>query len=1530
MDKAAFTKNILRISGIVIATPVILFFILAILVYLPPIQDWLNKKVTNELSQKSNTRISIESIRLSFPLDLSLNNMQAVRGNDTLLDVRTFRLGVEILPLFAQKINIDELTLQNARINSLDFISNIQVKGSIGLLDMDIPANYTLRNSTAEVNGLSLKNSHLSILLSDTARQDTAKKEETSIAPSILVHRIAVANTSIALRMPNDSMRISATLGTGELEQLLADTKQQKYSLQKMSVKKSQARYDIPYQRHTQGIFDYNHIGLSNIFIQAQNMDYTQGKLDATITHLSFAEQCGLELKDLACHIVYDSTRLSIPYIHINTPYSGFHMKADFPLKALQEGTQVQMDISANGNIGKKDVLIATGKSIKQYLPFFPEEGVTLKAHVTGNADKLLIKDFQAQSGKTMKFALNGKINRLLSEKDRKISTRYKLHLGNTRYFRRLMPQDIHIPSHFLMQGNIGMDGDRISTQSAIHSGKGVFVSKGHIDIRNITYNLLLTAKKFPLQTFLPKMPFSPLTASAQLKGRGFDPMSKNTLLESSVTIRQLQYGNIPLDSIRLTAHLKKTLLEGSLTSENKMLSANTHFKASLDKKLIKATMKGTVGQLAFEHLTEGKDSTHLMMDLKLLGYAKLNAETTGLMGLVENLNIIMPNAGIPADSIGFRLGTSQDSTFAYVRSGDFLARLHSKKKLGEITTSISHFLSHTIEQIKTAKIDHPELKRDMPGLSLSLKAGQRNPLFQYLRMHGYSFQKAALDLSAYPENGLQGNMEVTNFKTGDLLLDKTIARIAQDSTSLRLNCSVENKSKKNPNKFTADINGELLTDGFYVSTSFKDNKDKQGMDFGLKGIFSPDQSLTLRVVPENSIIAYRRFTVNKDNFLTINANRQVFANIDLLADDNTGLQIHADQKDSINDITVSLSHINIAELCSVLPYLPRMGGYLGGDIHILRQKEYMAMSGNIGLERFKYDAFDMGNFEAEFSCLPKSANEYYLNTLIQNEGKEVATINGTYTEKNSGIINATVLMQRFPCRLLNAFLPADGTLALDGYSNGELSIDGPTDQLTFNGNLIPDSLIVFSPLYGINMSMENKPVSIHNSQLHLDKQIFHSQGNKNPLTIDGYVDFSNLEKIILNLTAQAKNFQIVNAERTKSNVLYGKVYTNINAKIKGTTSFMFINGDLDILKNTNMTYVMKEGMITESDWLNGLVEFVDFSDTTTVEESEPVTGNMMMSLNIKIAETAKMHCELGNNGSNYVDCRGGGNLTMKYLPSGDISLLGTLKLSEGEMKYELPFIPLKTFKLKDDNHITFTGSPYNPSLHIKAMETTRASVNDGGNSTRMVTFNVGVAISQTLENMGLQFLIEAPEDMNIQNELASMSDEGRGKLAVSLLATGMYLSSTNKSSFKANNALNTFLQSEIQTLAGNALKTIDLSIGMEGSTTSDGNAQTDYSFQFAKHLWNDRVTFIIGGKVSAGAKESNENQSFIDNISLEYRLDKNATRHIRLFYDHDSQDPLEGTHYSAGAGFVWRSKANTFGELFIKPRKKETAPVTQ
>lgn len=105
---------------------------------------------------------------------------------------------------------------------------------------------------------------------------------------------------------------------------------------------------------------------------------------------------------------------------------------------------------------------------------------------------------------------------------------------------------------------------------------------------------------------------------------------------------------------------------------------------------------------------------------------------------------------------------------------------------------------------------------------------------------------------------------------------------------------------------------------------------------------------------------------------------------------------------------------------------------------------------------------------------------------------------------------------------------------------------------------------------------------------------------------------------------------------------------------------------------------------------------------------------------------------------------------------------------------------------------------------------------------------------------MGLEFTIEAPEDLNIQNQLATMSTEQRGKTAVTMMATGMYMTDETMlsgSGFQANNALNAFLQSEIQNIAGSALKTIDINLGVESGTSDMGTSTTDYSFQFAKRF---------------------------------------------------------------------------------------------
>ena len=237
-------------------------------------------------------------------------------------------------------------------------------------------------------------------------------------------------------------------------------------------------------------------------------------------------------------------------------------------------------------------------------------------------------------------------------------------------------------------------------------------------------------------------------------------------------------------------------------------------------------------------------------------------------------------------------------------------------------------------------------------------------------------------------------------------------------------------------------------------------------------------------------------------------------------------------------------------------------------------------------------------------------------------------------------------------------------------------------------------------------------------------------------------------------------------------------------------------------------------------------------------------------------------------------------------------------------MKYALPVIPLRTFNIQRGSYIEFVGDVMDPRLNITAMESLRANVADGTTSGKIVTFNCGVNITETLSKPQIQFIIEAPEDMQVQNELNTKSIEERGKLAVSMLASGMYLDeSTATANSAMNGALASFMQSEINNITGNALRSmgLDLSANMESATDATGALHTDYTFKFSKRLWNNRLRIIMGGRVSTGSSVEQSNGAFFDNFS----------------YERDSYDWLEGNVSEYGAGFMWRRKLSRLIDIF-------------
>ena len=314
--------------------------------------------------------------------------------------------------------------------------------------------------------------------------------------------------------------------------------------------------------------------------------------------------------------------------------------------------------------------------------------------------------------------------------------------------------------------------------------------------------------------------------------------------------------------------------------------------------------------------------------------------------------------------------------------------------------------------------------------------------------------------------------------------------------------------------------------------------------------------------------------------------------------------------------------------------------------------------------------------------------------------------------------------------------------------------------------------------------------------------------------------------------------------------------------------------------------------------------------------------------MNVNIAETAQIHCFLSDNGKDFIDLQGGGEMTMTYDLQNDMQLWGRYTINKGTMRYSLMAIPLNDFHIEQGSYVEFQGNMMNPRLSINASERVRSTVTENS-VPRNVAFDVGLAISRTLEDMGLEFTLQAPEDMTVQNQLTAMTAEERGRVAVTMLVTGMYVTDDSETNGGYNyaNTLNAYLQSAINEIAGKALSTVDVNFGIASGTSEAGTSTTDYSFSFAKRFWGNRISVIIGGKVSTGRDAVNTGETIIDNISIEYRLDNTASRYVNVFYDRNYESLLEGQVTKMGGGIVLRKKADKLGELFIFKKPEPVIP---
>lgn len=1479
-----------------------------VLLYVPPVQNLIRREVTAYASKATGMQIQVERIDLRFPLNLLVRGVEVIQQPDTLLSLESLNVRVQAWPLLKGKVEVDEVTLSRVAFNSANLIDGMEIKGVLGRFFLQ-SHGVDLSNETAVINATELSDTHVQMLMNDTT---TTPKDTTASAPvnwKVDLHQLKLKNVSFSMQLPADSMRMAAHIGEATIDDAQADLKNQFYGLKQFLLSGTSASYDTGAAKPVEG-FDASHIAVRDVSIGLDSLLYKGRDMKAVIREFTMNERSGLSVTSLTGRAFSNDSIISVPGLKLQTPHSEIDLSAHTYWELVNIPTTGRLSANLNAYIGKEDVMLFTGglpDSFKEAYPFRP---LVIRAGTDGNLKEMQISRFTADLPGAFSLEGGGILENLADSITRSGTIGLKMKTQNLNFLTGLSGEvpngTLVIPDSMNLVAQVDIKGSEYKANLHLKEGQGAMNVNAALNTATEVYKADLKIDNLQLHHFLPKDSIYELSLSAAADGCGLDVMSYRSYAKLDLALDRLHYAQYHLSNVHLTGALKGALVTANLTSDNELLKMTTDAEYNLA-----------------HSYPDGKVTVDVIrLDLHELG--------------------LMPEPMKRPLAFNLSAEARQNRVFTHFISGDMKLNLSARSGVNPLISQSTRFVDVLMKQIDEKELNHAELRKALPTAVLSFSAGKENPLAYFLATKNISYHEASMKFGTAPDWGINGKAAVHALKVDTLQLDTVFFTVKQDTTLMKLRAGVINGPKNPQFSFSTTLTGEIRDRDAELLVDYKNGKGETGVLLGVNArpLFEGQgkgNGIAFTLIPEKPIVAFQQFHFNENhNWIYLHKNMRVYANVDMWDEEGMGFRVHSMQGDtvSLQNIDVEIRRIRLQEITSVLPYFPEVTGLFSLEAHYIQTEKDLQLSAEASIDELTYERQRIGDIALGATWLPGEQGKQYLNAYLNHDQVEVLVADGnllpTRTGKDSLEVNTT--LEHFPLRVANAFIP-DQMVTLSGDMDGNLNITGSTEQPLINGELVLDSVAVFSSQYGARFVFDNRPVQIKNNRLLFDKFAIYTT-SKNPFTIDGYVDFRDMSRPMANLNMLAQNYTLLDAKRTRESLVYGKVFADFRATVKGPLDGLNMRGNVSLLGNTDVSYVLTDSPLTVQDRLGSLVTFTSFSDTTTVVRQEVPTvslGGLDMVMMVHIDPSVRVKVDLDASNDNRIELEGGGDLSMKYTPQGDLTLTGRYTLSGGLMKYALPVIVAKEFAIDNGSYVEWTGNPMDPMLNFKATDRTRASVSEGENGgSRMVNFDVSVVVKNRLDNLSFAFDVSAPEDATVQNELTAMGAEERGKQALYIMVMKTYLGTGpigggggGLGKLNMGSALTSVLSSQINSLMGN-LKNASLSVGVEDHDDSEtGSKRTDYSFRYSQRLFNNRFQIVIGGKVSQGENATNDAESFIDNISLEYRLDRTGTRYIRLFYDKNYESVLEGEITETGVGIVLRKKLDKLSELFIFKKKK-------
>ena len=661
----------------VILTPILLFVVLMILLYVPPVQNFLRKQATAYASQVTGMQINVGRIDLRFPLNLLVRDVEVIQVPDTLLTLASLNVHVQAMPLFKGKIEVDDITIQRVAVNSANLIEGMQIRGVLGRFFLE-SHGVDLGNELAVINRAELSDTHIGLILTDTT---TTEKPDTASAPvnwKVNLHALNLKNVSFSMQLPADSMRMAAHVGEATVNDVSADLKQQFYGLRSFLLTGASVNYDTGNALPAEG-FDPSHIALRDIRIGIDSVLYQGRNMNAVIREFSMNERSGLSVTSLTGRVFADSTLIRVPYFRLLTPHSEMNLTAQTYWELVNIPTTGRLTARFNALIGKQDVLLFAGELPDAFKDAYPFRPLVVQAGTEGNLKSMQISRFKIDLPGAFSLDGGGELYNLMDSVTRSAAIDLKMRTGNLNFLTALADMKpgapLVIPDSMLLDARLGMEGPKYDARLQLKEKEGRLNLTANLNTNTEVYSADLKIEDLQVNHFLPHDSIYELTTSLSARGRGLDFTSYRSVATVNASIDKLHYADYRISGIELSGAVKNAVATAQLTSDNALLK----MKADAEY-----------------HLAHRYPDGKVELDVTSLDTEKLVGVSLGKEKVL---------------AFQFTGEVRKERVFTHLTSGDLKLNLSARAGLEPLIRQSTHFADILMRQLDNKELNHAELR---------------------------------------------------------------------------------------------------------------------------------------------------------------------------------------------------------------------------------------------------------------------------------------------------------------------------------------------------------------------------------------------------------------------------------------------------------------------------------------------------------------------------------------------------------------------------------------------------------------------------------------------------------------------------------------------------------------------------------------------------------------------------------------------------------------------------------------------------